>query len=108
MGAPSPVLVVIVNGEMLAIKYGSFEYRIDSGGWPTIGIIEFVLLTADTSIDMIRDWIERVDNNIIEANGVKFTNAVLVINQDDLAVKGEIQIEFHTQTPLYRETEKLL
>lgn len=112
-----------VNGETIAIKPNSFEYdegfgerkvRIKSAGGSSrqtvvTGDVEtqkssfkFTLLTEDTSIEQVLEWLQKVDTNVVQAADVGFTrvfNQAIITTppKNLLGVDGEIEIEWESK-----------
>lgn len=114
---------ILVNNEVIGIKPNSFEYdegfgernvRTKSAGGASRQIVvtrnvetekstvKFVLFTEDSSISVVRQWLNNIDANVIQASDSgfnrTFNQAIITGNPTNgLGVDGEIPLEWESQ-----------
>ena len=116
-----------VNGQVIDYEPSTFEYdegfgermqRIKTAGGQTrttvatenlatkFGSVKFTLLSEDISADLVRSWLARINNNLIECTqpgsrwGRTFTNSLITNNPKVQASHdGKIEVEFQTDPP---------
>lgn len=114
---------LVVNNEPVAYKPNSMSYNdgfaevnvrtktTGGGNVQTIatqdvetkrGMIKFTILSEAESVERIKEWMENLQNNVIEISQDGFTRtftSAIVINRPDVAtgMDGEIEVEFESE-----------
>lgn len=91
--------LVNINGELIPIKPNSFEYTHD-GFKPSTVVVGFTLIMGATDMSMIKDWMNRInDNTIIINNGPLAVNNIfedaILLRKATTMHDDEIYIKFH-------------